>query len=196
VGGAGVLGRKYGLITYIHPHTHAASTKIFKGTETIKHISGTFTLKDMTIDCVDLSHDAAHPYAFKIESDGKRCGVVTDLGVATQLVRFKMRDCHALVLEMNHDVGMLQRSTKYPWDVKQRILSNYGHLSNEAGAELFNELVTENTKQVFLAHLSEENNDPYLAKDVLYQRNEGHPLMSEINIEIAHQHRISQIYEF
>lgn len=195
IGGAGVLSRKFGIPVYIHPETYKARTKVFRGTEKIRYFEEQIKLGDMIIDPIELSHDAAHPVAFKVSSEDQHVGVVTDLGIATQLVRFKMQNCNVLILEMNHDIKMLQRSTKYPWEVKQRILSNYGHLSNEAGAELFNELVTPNTSHVFLAHLSEENNHPNLAKEVLLEVNRDNELLKNINVDIARQTIVSELID-
>jgi phosphoribosyl 1,2-cyclic phosphodiesterase len=196
IGGAGVLSRKFGVPVYIHPKTYKAKSKIFRGTEEIRYFESTIELGDMIIDPIELSHDAAHPVAFKVSSENQHVGVVTDLGIATQLVRFKMQNCNVLILEMNHDIKMLQRSTKYPWEVKQRILSNYGHLSNEAGAELFNELVTPNTSHVFLAHLSEENNNPNLAMEVLLEMNRKNELLKNIKVDIARQTIVSELISF
>ena len=195
IGGAGVIARKFGVPIFIHEDTFLAKRKLFNGSEKIHFINSTVTLGDMEIDPISVSHDAVNPLAFKISSSKQSVGVVTDLGIATQLVKYKMRDCNVLVLEMNHDIKMLQSSEKYPWELKQRILSNYGHLSNEAGAELFNEIVSEKTSHVFLAHLSEENNDPNLAKDVLLEINQSNKFIHNIKIEIAEQHHVSSLVE-
>lgn len=106
-------------------------------------------------------HDAVCTYGFVVEGGGLRAGYATDLGHVNGLVRERLRGAHLLVLEMNHDPLML-REGPYPWPVKQRVLSRHGHLSNEAAAAALPELVGEETRAVFLAHISETNNDPDL----------------------------------
>ena len=108
-------------------------------------------------------HDAVDSCAFRIEGGGLRAAVVTDLGHPTALVEDHCRDLDLLVLEANHDVGML-REGDYPPMLKARILSRVGHLSNEAMAGLLDRVLGPRLRTVVLAHLSEQNNDPGLAR--------------------------------
>jgi phosphoribosyl 1,2-cyclic phosphodiesterase len=108
-------------------------------------------------------HDASDPVAFRLEAGGFQAAVVTDLGHGTALVADHCRDLDLLVLEANHDVGML-REGPYPAAVKARILSRVGHLSNDAMAELLAAVLSRRLKDVVLAHLSETNNHPDLAR--------------------------------
>ncbi len=110
-----------------------------------------------------LPHDAADPVAFRIEAGGCAAAVVTDLGVPTALVADHLQDLDLLVLEANHDVDML-REGGYPPQLKARILSRVGHLSNAAMAELLARICSPRLVQVVLAHLSESNNHPDLAR--------------------------------
>jgi len=110
-----------------------------------------------------LPHDAADPVAYRIEVGGHACAVVTDLGHPTELVADHLRDLDLLVLEANHDVDMLREGT-YPPPLKARILSRVGHLSNAAMAELLARVYAPRLQQVVLAHLSESNNHPDLAR--------------------------------
>jgi phosphoribosyl 1,2-cyclic phosphodiesterase len=91
-----------------------------------------------------------------------RFGYVTDLGHVTTLVVERLKGCDALLVEMNHDPDLL-REGPYPWDVKQRIASRHGHLSNEQGASLLEGSIGPATRAVVLGHLSETNNEPGLA---------------------------------
>jgi phosphoribosyl 1,2-cyclic phosphodiesterase len=120
-------------------------------------------LKDLKITPFPLTHDAVAPVGFTIETIQGKIGVATDLGVATRLVADQLKNCRILVLESNHDEEML-RDGPYPWELKQRIRSRHGHLSNNASAELLTTLLWENLEAVFLAHLSEQNNKPGLAE--------------------------------
>ena len=92
-----------------------------------------------------------------------RIGVVTDMGMATTLIRERLRHCQALVVEANHDLDMLKNSGR-PWSLIQRILGRQGHLSNEALAVMLAEIGHTAMTDVFLAHLSQDCNDPQLAE--------------------------------
>ena len=108
-------------------------------------------------------HDAADPVAFRLEWAGFSAAVVTDLGQPTALVADHCADLDLLALEANHDVQML-REGDYPPVLKARILSRVGHLSNESMAELLGRVLTPRLRTVVLAHLSEHNNEPALAR--------------------------------
>jgi phosphoribosyl 1,2-cyclic phosphodiesterase len=119
-------------------------------------------LGSVTVDAFPVPHDARRPLAFVLEAEGLRVGVATDLGHATTLVLERLRGCHALLLESNHDDLML-RDGPYPWSLKQRVGGRLGHLSNDEMAALLRHVVDERCQSVILAHLSEQNNTPALA---------------------------------
>lgn len=129
-----------------------------------------------------LPHDAADPVAFRIEAGGRACAVVTDLGHPTELVADHLRELDLLVLEANHDVDMLREGT-YPPPLKARILSRVGHLSNAAMAELLARVYSPRLRQVVLAHLSESNNHPDLARFAAEEVLRGKP----VALHLAHQ---------
>ncbi len=108
-------------------------------------------------------HDAASPIGFVLEGEGVRVGVALDLGHATALVEQRLRGCHVLVVESNHD-GRMLREGPYPWHLKQRIASRLGHLSNEEAASLLARSADGSCRAVVLAHLSERNNTQALAR--------------------------------
>jgi phosphoribosyl 1,2-cyclic phosphodiesterase len=108
-------------------------------------------------------HDAVDSVAYRIVRGGRAAAVVTDLGQPTALVEDHCRDLDLLVLEANHDVGML-REGPYPPALKARILSRVGHLSNEAMADCLSRVMGPRLATVVLAHLSEQNNEPALAR--------------------------------
>jgi phosphoribosyl 1,2-cyclic phosphodiesterase len=91
--------------------------------------------------------------------------VVTDLGYSSQLVRERLRGCHLLVLEANHDAAML-KAGPYPWPLKQRIAGKSGHLSNLQSSQLLCDVLHDELEHVVLAHLSEINNHPDLARQM------------------------------
>lgn len=114
-------------------------------------------------------HDAAGSVGWSIAGDGGRMVLCTDLGYVTGEVRRAVEGCSLLVCETNHDVDML-RSGPYPYYLKERILGDYGHLSNEAGAELAAFAVETGAQAVILTHLSQQNNTPAQAYEVVSRR--------------------------
>jgi len=94
-----------------------------------------------------------------VEKSGTKIGIATDLGIATLMVKEHLKECALLILEANHDPGMLINGP-YPWPLKQRIKSRTGHLSNDDSATLLKELLHDRLCHVVLAHLSETNNTP------------------------------------
>lgn len=116
---------------------------------------------------IPISHDAREPTGLRLELNGIKIGVVTDLGRVTPAVLEGVRGCEVLVFEANHDLEMLL-SGPYPWSLKMRILGPLGHLANEEAAQALRAL-RDWAKTVFLAHLSQENNTPALALETVAQ---------------------------
>lgn len=114
-------------------------------------------------------HDAACSVGWSIAGEGGRMALCTDLGHVTGEVRRAVDGCGLLVCETNHDEDML-RAGPYPYYLKRRILGDFGHLSNEAGAELAAFAVERGAKTVVLAHLSRTNNTPVLAYETVSRR--------------------------
>lgn len=122
-----------------------------------------FSIGDIAVTPFTIPHDAADPVGFVFEADGVRVAIATDLGYMPPNVKMAIRNCDVLMLESNHDLEML-RDGPYPWSVKQRVMSRVGHLSNEAAAEFLEKNYDGNASYVVLAHLSESNNLPELAR--------------------------------
>lgn len=122
-----------------------------------------FTIKDLHIRSFHTSHDAKESVGYRIESDAGSLAVLTDTGFVTDEAHDAALGADMLLLESNHDVVMLKNGG-YPYYLKQRILSEYGHLSNDAAAEFAIECVRAGTSDILLAHLSDENNSPQLAE--------------------------------
>ena len=106
------------------------------------------------------SHDAAESVGYKVRYHGSSFAVCTDTGVITNEARAALRGCETVLLESNYDVEMLRKNPKYHADLKRRILSDRGHLSNNDCAEFAAELVRSGTAHIVLGHLSRENNTP------------------------------------
>ena len=123
----------------------------------------TFQVGDVAITPFTIPHDAADPVGFTFRAEGVKVAVATDLGYLPLSVMDHLRGCEVLVVESNHDLEML-RGGPYPWSVKQRVMSRVGHLSNEALAEFFTSDYDGHAAYVVLAHLSEQNNHPEVAR--------------------------------
>lgn len=106
------------------------------------------------------SHDAAESVGYVAEYRGRRFGVCTDTGVVTPEAESALMGCEAVLLESNHDVELLRKSVRYSFELKRRILSERGHLSNNACAEFAERLVRSGTAHLILGHLSKETNTP------------------------------------
>jgi phosphoribosyl 1,2-cyclic phosphodiesterase len=122
-----------------------------------------FQIADITVTPFTIPHDAADPVGFTFRVEGTKIAIATDLGYIPASVRDHLRGCDVLVLESNHDLEML-RAGSYPWSVKQRVMSRVGHLSNESLAEFFAQDYDGGASYILLAHLSEENNHPEIAR--------------------------------
>jgi phosphoribosyl 1,2-cyclic phosphodiesterase len=122
-----------------------------------------FQIGDIAVTPFTIPHDAADPVGFTFRAEGVKVGFATDLGYMPVSVRHHLQGCDVLVMESNHDVEML-RSGPYPWSVKQRVMSRVGHLSNESLAEFFTTDYDGCASYVVLAHLSEQNNHPEIAR--------------------------------
>ena len=122
-----------------------------------------FPIGDIAVKPFTIPHDAVDPVGFTFRAEGIKVGIATDLGYLPVSVRDHLRGCDVLVMESNHDLEML-RGGSYPWSVKQRVMSRVGHLSNEALADFFSNDYDNNATFVVLAHLSEQNNHPEIAR--------------------------------
>lgn len=122
-----------------------------------------FQVGDIAVTPFTIPHDATDPVGFTFRTEGVKIGFATDLGYMPVSVRDHLRGCDVLVMESNHDVEML-RAGPYPWPVKQRVMSRVGHLSNDALADFFANDYDGFASYVVLAHLSEQNNHPEIAR--------------------------------
>ena len=130
----------------------------------------TFAIGDLEVETFSVPHDAFDPVGFLIHTNAGKVGFLTDLGYATKLILQRVRTANVLLLEANHDMQMLQNDPHRPWSVKQRILSRHGHLSNEAAAEVAQQIVTADLCHLYLGHLSGDCNTPELAHAALSER--------------------------
>ncbi len=183
--GAGVFARRFGTPVYMTEGTLQVCAPLFRGGEEIReyHPGRTFRIGSLEVEPFLTAHDAVDPVAVAVEcaATGLRVGVATDLGRPTAGIRHALRGCHLLILEANHDEGLL-RSGPYPPSVQGRIASSHGHLSNTAAARFACELLHPGLVGILLAHLSGECNRPELARQVVESavRREGFTGLIEV----------------
>ena len=159
--GIGVLARRLNLPVYANVATHRAAEHRV-GTLPVRREFETgepFVLDGLQVHPFSVSHDTADPVGFVVSDGENSLGYCTDTGTTTQLVRYHLQKCRALVLEANHDVQMLKEGP-YPLPLKQRVLSSRGHLANSDSVDLAVHLAQDQLRQLVLAHLSEINNHP------------------------------------
>lgn len=163
--GVRVLAKRLGITVYGTAATLRAAA--LPDTVSIMEVKSgeDFTVAGFIVKPFSLPHDAMDPVGYKLERDGLRIGIATDLGYTTALVKRRLAGCDMLVLESNYDERMLLEGP-YPWFLKQRIRGRMGHLSNEASSQALDELLHPGLQSVILAHLSEVNNSPDAALDV------------------------------
>lgn len=209
IAGLGVMARRYGIPIFATPGTKEAilspQAKIGDIDESLIceiYPDDKLTIKDIEINPMRISHDAADPVAYRFKNENKRAAVVTDLGTYNEYTVESLRGMNALFLEANHDVNMLQVGP-YPYYLKKRILGERGHLSNESAGRLLSELMHDDLKTVFLSHLSKENNIPELAYEAVRvevtmierEKEKQGISINEIDLNVAKRSEISRIVE-
>ena len=167
-----LLSGKLGIPIYANRPTHEAVEYQY-GVRLPSRLFATgasFEVGDILVETFSIPHDAQDPVGYLLRTSAGNIGFLTDLGHTTRLVLERVRPAHALVLEANHDVKMLQDCPTRPWSLKQRILGRHGHLSNEAAADAAEQIMTAELRHLYLGHLSRECNRPDLAHRVMSER--------------------------
>ena len=155
-----------------------------------------FFVGDITVSPFEVSHDV-QCLGFSFYSNGAKISVATDLGNVGNIVMSKMAGSDIVLIEANHDEQKLRNNPNYPRYLKERILSNRGHLSNARCGEIVTKLYEGGVKQVILGHLSESNNTPELALSTVKQilKNNFIEPDKDISIAVAVQEKMSAVYE-
>ncbi len=200
VKGVGVCTRKLGLTVcatektldamlgkgIIKPNTE--KTQVLEKDETVS--LGTFSVTPFHI-----SHDAVDPVGYQVVLGDKRLVYLTDVGFVTAQMINSLKNADTYIMEVNHNVEMLHMSNR-PWSLKQRILSDYGHLSNEDSAYALSEMIGDKTRHVYMAHLSQEANMPDLAhmtlKHILKERTVD---LNKVSLHMTYAMRPSNVVE-
>lgn len=186
---ARVLAKKYGFDVYGSLGTLNAleQGKKLEPTTTTKLIENEIAIGNMLVQRINTPHDAAESCCYRVvASDGKSALIATDMGIILPEVHNAATQSDFVVLESNHDVDML-RNGIYPYQLKKRILSDKGHLSNDTCANELAELVKSGTLRLMLGHLSEQNNTPRIAlsTSVLALEQAGMKYKSDYTLDVA-----------
>ncbi|MGQ0698021.1 MAG: MBL fold metallo-hydrolase [Panacagrimonas sp.] len=163
IGGVARLARAYDITVMLTPGT-ASTRSDWEGCR-LRHISPheAFTIGDIEVQPFPVPHDAREPCQFAFSYRNRRLGIVSDLGRITPHVARSLDGCDALLLECNHDPGMLACGP-YPESLKRRVGGDWGHLSNAQAAGLLREVDRTRLQALVLTHLSEKNNTQHLAR--------------------------------
>lgn len=186
----GSISKKYNIPIYCNIETLNAmptqKEKILDENQIIFTPNKKFSLKDLEILPFNIPHDAANPCGFNIFHDNKKISIATDIGHMDNILINKLKDSSFLLLEANYDPDILKYG-KYPFKLKQRILSPVGHLSNETSGKTITELTIKyGLKSAMLGHLSKENNFPELAlKTVTDELHNNNITTKDISISVA-----------
>lgn len=197
--GVGILSRKYNIPIYANEKTWIAMEPIIKTvkSENIKIINANknFEIKDILVHPFNVSHDALDPLGYLLFNEMKKITILTDTGYVNEGIKSKIRGSHLFFIEANHDVEML-RNGSYPIYLKERILSQKGHLSNDACLEILNEVLVGENERVLLAHLSKENNLPQLAYKIIHDglKRSGYDVDKEVNIYLTNRDNHTEIF--
>ncbi len=167
--GAGVLSRRFDIPIYATKETHEAMNVGPVKDYNVKIINPflPFEIGSIGIDTFKISHDALNPIGYSLFDKDKKYSIVTDTGIITEEILNSVRNSDYVMLEANHDIDMLMYG-QYPFNLKKRILSDLGHMSNDYAANIAIKLLENNTKNIMLSHLSNNNNTPEIAYRTVY----------------------------
>jgi phosphoribosyl 1,2-cyclic phosphodiesterase len=165
--GVGVLARKYNLPVYANEKTWRAMEGLIGEVPIDLKFSfdmeTTKSFGSLQIESFGVSHDAAEPMFYSFHYGQSKIVIITDTGYVSDRMKGIISNADAFVFESNHDVQML-RMGRYPWNIKRRILSDVGHVSNEDAALAMGDVIGDRTRRIYLAHLSQDNNMKDLAR--------------------------------
>ena len=200
--GLGVFTRKYGVPIYATPGTIEGIKnckslgKIDAGLFHPIKTDERFTIGDIDIDPFRISHDANEPSGFRLNCGGSAVAVATDLGTYDEYTVEKLSNLDAVLLEANHDIHMLEVGA-YPYYLKQRVLGDRGHLSNELSGRLLCDILHGGLKHILLGHLSKDNNYAELAYETVKLEvtlSDTEFKGEDLDLQVAKRDSVSQIF--
>lgn len=180
--GAGIISRRFDIPIYATEGTWKAMEssigEISRKNIKIIYSGESCVINDMCVMPFDIPHDAAEPVGYSIFAKNYKMTIATDLGHITETVKENIMGSDVILIESNHDVDMLKCGS-YPWALKQRILGDKGHISNETAGKFISEIMDNKLKHIYLGHLSDENNEPHLAYETVKS------ILNENDIEVG-----------
>ncbi|MBS7527206.1 MBL fold metallo-hydrolase [Fusibacter paucivorans] len=201
ISGLGVLMRRHQIPLHITAKTwEAVKLKIGNVNSELLRIYDTIDMLeigDIIIQSARISHDAVDPLCYAFMNAGSKVAIATDLGMLNDEVVSKFKDSDLMMIESNHDIEMLKMGS-YPMYLKRRILSEYGHLSNDDAGYFAKEIIAYGkTKHVLLAHLSKENNVPELAYETVRGILESAQIRMgvDVNLDLTYRDKVGRCYK-
>ncbi|MGG0643772.1 MBL fold metallo-hydrolase [Sporosarcina gallistercoris] len=165
--GVGVLARKHGVPIYANEKTWQAMDGLVGEIALDQRfqfdMETVHSLGSISIESFAVSHDSVDPMFYVFHENDRKLAIITDTGYVSDRMKGIIKNADSFVFESNHDVGMLQMG-RYPWSVKRRILSDVGHVSNEDAAIAMSDVIEQKETQIYLSHLSRDNNMKDLAR--------------------------------
>jgi|SRR6056297_258425 len=197
--GAGVLSRRYDIPIYANKKTWEAMLPKIGNIEDknirIIEKNKSIEFNELVINSFSVHHDAVDPVGYTISNNKKKICLLTDTGVVDENIKANLDNFDLLLLETNHDVEMLKVGS-YPFNLKKRILSKFGHLSNETAGHFLTKILKDREEVVLLGHLSAENNFPDLAEktvsNILVEK--GFTPGKNVKVEMTYRDRAGKIY--
>ncbi|OKS86608.1 MBL fold metallo-hydrolase [Mucilaginibacter polytrichastri] len=189
ISGIPVLAKKYQLPVYLTPRTTFTGRQFLNPQMVYPFVAyHPVKIGNITITAFPKFHDAAEPHSFIVSCGDINIGVITDIGSACEHVIRNFAQCHAAFLEANYDEQMLAGG-RYPYHLKRRISGGRGHLSNTQALELFIKHKPEYMSHLLLSHLSKDNNNPELVKQLFDEHADG------TEIIVASRYQESAVYQ-
>ena len=204
ISAVGALGERFNIPVYATQKVHdginvnyAVTRKLTSASRRYHEKYETIAVGEFLITAFPVSHDSTDSVGFTVEYQGKRITLVTDLGIVCENVAEHIAQADYLVLEANYDEEMLLNGS-YPYYLKQRVKADTGHLSNEQAGISIAEHYHERMQQVFLCHLSQENNTPELAYKTIKQHLENKQIIvgKDLELTVLKRHYPSELYVF
>lgn len=197
--GLGILSRRYDIPIYANKATWISMEKSIgeireRNIKIIESNKG-FQLGGLDIYPFRIFHDAAEPLGYCIYYKDIKISIITDTGWVNDSIKGSIKGSSLYLMESNHDTKMLKEG-RYPWYLKERILSDIGHLSNLDAGNALNDVLTGNGEIVLLAHLSKENNTPSIAYQTVSECMKRHGLnvYKDLELDLTYREKATQLY--
>lgn len=197
--GVGILSRRYDLPIFANNNTWIGMNKSIGNVKEVNTkvfiTEKDLQLQDLNIHPFHIFHDALEPVGYTISFNNKKISIITDTGWVDSNIVDKIKKSDLYLIESNHDVQML-REGSYPWYLKERVMSDKGHLSNDDTAKVLSQILLGNNEVVLLGHLSQENNIPELAIDTVKRSisKDGLDADKDIRLGLSFRDKTTQVY--